>query len=88
MLQLLAHLMQSILLHVQTTDPNNPEEKQWDEELVSINGPWDAVFKKPGDYVELDVGTGPALADLACFQWHHLPMTHSDESMRQPASLG
>ncbi len=43
---------------MQTPDPNNPVEKKEEREVVSIDGPMDAVFLSPGDYVELDVGTG------------------------------
>lgn len=64
-----------------TTDPNNPEEKQWDEELVSINGPWDAVFKKPGDYVELDVGTGAAVA-ISTSGWEDVTVWNPWEAMK------
>ncbi|MCJ1422140.1 hypothetical protein MMC29_000019 [Sticta canariensis] len=53
------HVTGQKVCSAQTPDPNNPVEKQWNEELVTINGPWDAVFMQPGDYVELDVGTAP-----------------------------
>lgn len=51
---------------MQTPDPNNPVKRKEERELVAIDGPVDAVFLNPGDYVELDVGTGePHCAGIA-----------------------
>ena len=34
---------------------------------MSVDGPIDAVYVKPGDYVELDVGTGETCSNAPLF---------------------
>ncbi|KAK9810265.1 hypothetical protein WJX72_007647 [[Myrmecia] bisecta] len=43
-------------------DPNNPVEKVEDREEITFTGPMDSVYLGAKDYVELDVGTGAAVA--------------------------
>ncbi|EIE26552.1 apospory-associated protein C [Coccomyxa subellipsoidea C-169] len=43
-------------------NPEEPETKEEDREVVSFSGPVDSVYLKAKDYVELDVGTGAAVA--------------------------
>ncbi|KAK9916481.1 hypothetical protein WJX75_003210 [Coccomyxa subellipsoidea] len=43
-------------------NPEEPETKEEDREVVSFPGPVDSVYLKAKDYVELDVGTGAAVA--------------------------
>ena len=51
---------------MQTPDPNNPVRRKEEREIVTIDGPIDAVFLQPGDYVELDVGTGRPASINSC----------------------
>ena len=46
----------------QVPNPEEPETKEEDREVVSFSGPVDSVYLKAKDYVELDVGTGAAVA--------------------------
>lgn len=43
-------------------NPNNPVEGTMDKEILEFNGHVDSVFLNATDYVELDVGTGAAIA--------------------------
>lgn len=43
-------------------DANNPPRQVDDREEVAFTGPVDSVYLKAKDYVELDVGTGAAVA--------------------------
>lgn len=43
-------------------NPEAPEQKEEDREVVTFSGPVDSVYLKAKDYVELDVGTGAAVA--------------------------
>ncbi|KAK9805781.1 hypothetical protein WJX73_009431 [Symbiochloris irregularis] len=66
-----------------TPDPNNPVEKKEEREVVSIDGPMDAVFLSPGDYVELDVGTGAAVS-ISSSGWEDVVVWNPWDAM--PAS--
>ena len=46
----------------QTVDANNPPKKRLAEEWLPFAGPVDAVFPGAPDFLELDVGTGAAVA--------------------------
>ncbi|CAL8466860.1 g6396 [Coccomyxa elongata] len=43
-------------------NPEEPATKEEDREVVTFSGPVDSVYLKAKDYVELDVGTGAAVA--------------------------
>eukprot|EP00192_Tetraselmis_astigmatica_P010625 CAMPEP_0117675732 /NCGR_PEP_ID=MMETSP0804-20121206/15772_1 /TAXON_ID=1074897 /ORGANISM="Tetraselmis astigmatica, Strain CCMP880" /LENGTH=353 /DNA_ID=CAMNT_0005484775 /DNA_START=124 /DNA_END=1185 /DNA_ORIENTATION=- len=45
-----------------TADPSNPASKKQDGNEVTFAGPVDSVYLEAPDYVELDVGTGAAIA--------------------------
>ncbi|PSC73327.1 glucose-6-phosphate 1-epimerase [Micractinium conductrix] len=45
-----------------TVDPANPARKTEEREEVTFSGPTDSVYLKARDHVELDVGTGAAVA--------------------------
>lgn len=45
-----------------TVDAKNPPRKTEDRDAITISGPVDSVYLKARDHVELDVGTGAAVA--------------------------
>lgn len=52
----------------QVQDANNPPEATEEREEVGFEGPVDSVYLGAKDYVELDVGTGAAVA-IASSGW-------------------
>jgi hypothetical protein len=46
----------------QVANPKEPASKQEEREVVDFKGPTDSVYLATKDYVELDVGTGAAVA--------------------------
>lgn len=50
------------MLHMQVANPNEPTPREEERELVDFTGPTDSVYLAAKDYVELDVGTGAAVA--------------------------
>lgn len=61
-LQTLAEMSTKDEMIVQVPNPEEPKTKEEDREVVSFSGPVDSVYLKAKDYVELDVGTGAAVA--------------------------
>lgn len=49
-------------LAVQVPNPNEPVKGEEKRDVVEFKGPVDSVYLKAKDYVELDVGTGAAVA--------------------------
>ena len=47
---------------VQVPNPNEPVRGEEKRDVVEFKGPVDSVYLKAKDYVELDVGTGAAVA--------------------------
>ncbi len=47
---------------MQVPNPNEPVRGEEKRDVVEFKGPVDSVYLKAKDYVELDVGTGAAVA--------------------------
>ena len=75
---------------VQVPNPKEPVKGEEKRDVVEFKGPVDSVYLKAKDYVELDVGTGAAVAisssgweDVVVVSPLHraLPSKHCDENM-------